>query len=360
MKGKQKIKIINIGPSLKTQGGISSVLQIYKKMSFDGCDMSFISSYHGGGRHKDIAFFISAIVKVILESLRAKNLIFQIHTSSKGSFLRKTIIAQICIWLKRPYIMHIHGSKFDVFYEGSPEWLKRRIRYTLCNAERVIALSNQWKDILYNIVQGKKEIDVVYNPTPFSDNVIGKSAADSEIPVFLFTGRYGERKGAYDLIKAVSNVKTSGMRLAMYGDGEIDKVGKMVKELNLQDKVEINKWVEHDKIKDIYLKSDVLVLPSYAEGLPMSVLEAIGMGMPVITTNVGGIPEAVHDNENGFLLTPGDIESLASKIELLAKSPDMRKRFGEASKKIADKSFSSSSISKVLEKVYREILKYEY
>ena len=116
----------------------------------------------------------------------------------------------------------------------------------------------------------------------------------------------------------------------MYGDGEVAEVRKIVENNGLQGSVEVNGRVNHSEVGLLYDTADALVLPSYAEGLPMSVLEAIGKGLPVVSTNVGGIQEAVIDGENGFIVAPGDVEQLSERLETLLKDAVLREKMGKA------------------------------
>ena len=132
-------RIYMIGPSFRTQGGISSVLSIYRKSFSDRFKLVFIPSYSGKGRLFDIVLFALALVRVLFASMFVKNSIFHIHTSSKGSFFRKSMIAYFPEAFGRKFIYHIHGAMFDKFMENSGTdkmnriiELSRRIRLLPC------------------------------------------------------------------------------------------------------------------------------------------------------------------------------------------------------------------------------------
>ena len=90
--------------------------------------------------------------------------------------------------------------------------------------------------------------------------------------------------------------------------------------------------------------------------MPMTILEAMSYGLPVIATNVGGIPEVVEDKVSGFLINPGDYSSLAEKIELLAKEHDLRKKMGQQGYRIVREKFDIDVITKKLNNFYDELL----
>ena len=100
------------------------------------------------------------------------------------------------------------------------------------------------------------------------------------------------------------------------------------------------------------MDADIFILPSYNEGLPMSILEAMSYGLPVISTPVGGIPEIVKDGVNGYLIFPGDNEALAEKIELLAKNKELRLRMGQENYKLVSQKYNAGTIINQLKILY--------
>lgn len=345
-------KIIIIGPSLSTQGGISSVLCIYKNKMYSDFTRIMIPSYSSHNIIICAIYFAFAIVAVFYYAITGKN-IFHFHMASKGSFLRKSILINICLLMKVPIIIHIHGAKFDQFLEQSSSRKKEKIIKLLNSANKVIVLSQKWKRFFSKYLNSDK-IEIISNPSSTFDGTY-KINQNQENLKIIFTGKIGERKGTYDLIKAIKQISNRSFTLNIYGDGENARLKKMISRYELSNHVKVYNWLSHDQITNLYDNSNLLVLPSYAEGLPMSILEAIGRGLPVIATNVGGIPELVHDGHNGFLVRPGDISSLAKKIEILIENKSLRERMGNNSLKLARKKFSINKINNRIEKLYKSI-----
>ncbi|MFZ5987264.1 MAG: glycosyltransferase family 4 protein [Bacillota bacterium] len=344
-------KIYMIGPSFRTQGGISSVLCIYEANYKDSLGMEFIPSYSGHKRLKDIYYFVLCVLRVLWICLWERSPVFHIHTASKGSYLRKSIIASICKVFNKTVIIHIHGAMFDKFLENSRPKKKQQIIKFLNKADKLVVLSESWRRYFFDYVPARN-IKVIYNPSSTYDEKLEKK--ENVIPKILFMGRLGQRKGVYDLIEAAKKIKEKDFILTLYGDGEVDRVKEIVDRYGLSKKIEVNGWVSHSEIGKLYDDCDILVLPSYAEGLPMSVLEAIGKGLAIVSTNVGGIAEAVLDGENGFIVSPGDVERLSEKLELLITNPDLRGRMGKRSHEIAGIKFSIHRIGKELDALYSE------
>ncbi len=338
-----------VGPSFGTRGGISSVLLIYYNHFRDSHHMRFIPSYSGNSRMLDLCYFAVALLRIFFICLSGKRAVFHIHSSTYGSFLRKSMIARLCMAFHRKVIFHIHGADFDAFLDEAKGWRRNIIIRLLNKVDSLVVLSGNWKEYFSRFVPPEK-ICVIVNPSATVKSRVMKRN-HSKVKV-LFIGRIGERKGAYDLIEAVQKIRHLNFEVKMAGDGEGDQVRSLVKARNLPDKVSVEDWVPHDAIGALYDASDILVLPSYAEGLPMSVLEAIGKGIPVIATNVGGIPEAVIDGRNGFIIVPGDIEGLAEKMKMLICNAPLREEMGENSYKLATEKFSVEKNGEMLRELY--------
>ena len=116
-----------------------------------------------------------------------------------------------------------------------------------------------------------------------------------------------------------------------------------------------NGWLSKEETGALLNKTDVFILPSYAEGMPMAILEAMSYSIPVISTNVGGIPEVVLNNETGYIIKPGDLEELYKKTEELILNADKRVLFGENGRKIIETKHNINNYIKSLCGIYDAI-----
>ncbi|HEX3386486.1 MAG TPA: glycosyltransferase, partial [Mucilaginibacter sp.] len=150
----------------------------------------------------------------------------------------------------------------------------------------------------------------------------------------LFLGRIGDRKGIFDLLDVIASgadIFKDKLKLYIGGDGEVERLETYIKDNDLGGIVEYIGWVDAAKKEDYFLKSHVFMLPSYSEGLPVSLLEAMSYGMPVISTNVGGIPEILENGVNGFMISPGDKEAMKAAMLQFLNDPAKIVDFGKAS-----------------------------
>jgi len=346
-----RYKIYFVGPSLNTQGGISSVLKLYKE-KLKGLDMSFLGSYSGKNRLRDLCCFIYTLIMTFFICMTDKKAIFHINTASNGSYFRKSIITRLCLLFGRKVILHIHGGGFIDFIENSKPKKKKAIITLLGRVHHIIVLSDFWLESYKKYLDADK-ISVLYNPCGIIDKTYRpRSNIKTRI---IFVGTLCKDKGVYDLIQSIRSLDKNSYILELYGNGEVEQVRSLVKTYALTDKIHVYNWISRSELYNVYESSDILILPSYAEGMPMSILEAMGKGLPVIATNVGGIPDTIVDGYNGYIVSPGDINALRDKINLLISDKHLREHMGKASLELATARYSMDEISTNLKNIYNSV-----
>jgi len=153
-------------------------------------------------------------------------------------------------------------------------------------------------------------------------------------PRLVCVGRLCEQKGQLLLVRAIAAVVAKGIpvHLVLAGDGEMrGAIETLIDQCGLQDHVSITGWINGDQVREEILSARAMVLPSFAEGLPVVVMEAMALRRPVLTTFIAGIPELVRQDENGWLFPAGDVAELARALEAcLAASPEQLQTMGEA------------------------------
>ncbi len=345
-------KVCHIGPALNVQGGISSVLCCYRD-AFRLPNENFIASYNGSFvRSLPLLFFVCFRL-LIFPSQKFE--LYQIHTSSYGSFFRKYLIS-LCLRIRRKkYIVHIHGSMFDKFCSGAPWFVKWMVGDYFRSAVKILVLSSEMKDILWGVDSSLDNFDVVPNPGA-NISEYPEELEKHALPVkIIFSGRFGKRKGVFDLIQAFSETRFHvPAKLFLFGDGEIEKVRYEVEHSLKRNDIAIFPWLEHEKYIKELPKYDFLVLPSYAERFSMSLVEALGVGLPVISTFVGGTTEVVENGVCGILNEAGNIQALTGSLEKLVNDKALRIRMGKAGWNRAKTCFAPNVILEKLERIYAE------
>ena len=160
-----------------------------------------------------------------------------------------------------------------------------------------------------------------------------------------YIGRLVDGKGLEDLLEAVKILKNQNLgfkawNLAIYGNGPLEsKLEKLANELKIADKIEWRGFIPYSKVPEALSQIDIFVYPSWHEGFGRSIMEAMAMEKAVVATRVGGIPDLIEDNENGFLVSPHNPQELAQKIEILMENKELRLKFGKAGREWVSRNF---------------------
>lgn len=283
--------------------------------------------------------------------------IVHLHTSSDASFWRKSLYLHLAKGHHRKVIMHIHASRFKDFYENSKR--KENIVRNLKTADRLIVLSESWRDYFVSIGVDAGKIIVLHNITDYP--IIVKERRDDKTTKFLFLGEIGERKGVFDILRGIAQHKSElngKIVLKIGGNRNEGMLQKTIHDNGLEDMVKFEGWVAGEKKRELLNWADVFILPSFNEGLPISILEAMSYGCPIISTPVGGIPEIVADGKNGTLVTPGNAEEIVSAMLRYVDHPDKIETEGERSKEVV-RTYLPDFVMEQLKEVYGTLLKAE-
>lgn len=174
----------------------------------------------------------------------------------------------------------------------------------------------------------------------------------------LFVGRLVATKDPFTLIKAVSNLKDRRLRLFIIGSGEEEtEVRRYIEKLKLTDRVFLEGERDHEYVMTKMAQAHLFVLTTNREGFGLSVLEAMSLGLPVIATRIGGLPELVEDGKNGFLVNPKDDRGLAEKIKYFMEHKDQLEKMGGEGRVRAQEQFKLSKMLNKYMEIYENALK---
>ena len=348
-----KKRICMVVPSFSAKGGITSVVSGYKKSKLENdYDIRYIETYCDDSKISKFLIILKAYFKFLYLLFFWKPDIVHIHSSFGGSFYRKLPFIFLAYKTNIKIINHIHGADFNDFYLSASSWKKSLIKKTYGKCSVIIALSNEWKDKLKQIVNEEK-IVVIENYGILEKNAIKERQYKVNNHNILFLGFICKRKGCYDIPKIVERVANEfpDVKFILAGSGDIDKIKAITPE-KIKRNIFYPGWVRNEEKDKLLRNADLFFLPSYNEGMPMSILDAMGYGLPIVSTNVGGIKKIVHENENGFTCDPGDVMKLSEKILKLLMDDQLLKTAGNESVLIIKKYYSLETHIKKLELVY--------
>ncbi len=231
-----------------------------------------------------------------------------------------------------PFSFTMHGPA--VFFEAE----KWRLDEKIARASFVSCISHfcRSQGMIFAAPEHWRKMRIVHcgvTPDRYGKKDTPQDGTAERPAQLIFVGRLAAVKGVPVLLDALHRLKQKGsnISLVLVGDGAERKVLEArIQELGIGDIVEITGYQSQGAVADYLSKSDIFVLPSFAEGVPVVLMEAMATGLPVVTTRIAGIPELVEDGVNGFITPPGDAESLAERLADLAASSSVRERMGEA------------------------------
>lgn len=352
-----------VGPHRRVKGGIPSVVNSYYESSLvDNYDLRYVISHVDGSKYMKLLQAVIGLFNYLWLLITFRPHIIHIHISQDASTFRKSLFILVGSLFDKNMVVHSHASQFMSFYQKMPVFIQRYIVYALGKADVFLVVCDYWKDQFESILKDKVHVKAIFNPVVIPDwrRSFDKENSSANL---LFLGRLGDRKGIYDLLAALKAIKEkhgSVFKLFAGGDGEVDKFQETVSQYNLEDEVTYLGWVGDDKKKASLKDADIYVLPSYSEGLPVSILEAMSYGLPVISTPICGIPHAVVDGVNGFLVEPGDIDGLENRLFELISDSNKRNKMGSSSFEMARDIFSVEIIVKELSEIYQALLESDH
>jgi colanic acid/amylovoran biosynthesis glycosyltransferase len=251
------------------------------------------------------------------------------------------------------YSLSIHGP--DVFSQVDSTMLADKVKEATfircisnyCKSQiMLITPHHLWKQ--HHIVRCGVDTDIFHARTP----------PENTVPQILCVGRLCPAKGQHILIEACGKLREQGVSFAMrfVGDGpERTSLEDLSQELGLEEFIHFTGVLGQDEVKKEYEKADFFVLPSFAEGVPVVLMEAMAMTIPVISTRITGIPELIDHGTDGLLATPGDVDDLASQLHLLLEDRAFGERLGAAGRNKVSEKYSQEKNNAELAEIFIQL-----
>lgn len=276
--------------------------------------------------------FGRALARLWIAKQRGDVDILHINVAADGSAIRKAFLARFARGLGIPYVVHLHGSRFQEFWPSASPRVRMWVDRLFAESSAVIVLGKVWSDlVLAHVPQVQSRIIILPNATLPADFACDAPSNGSVRISFL--GELGSRKGTPQLVEALGRLNGDlDWTATIAGNGKIQETKARVEQLGIADRVKVPGWLDAEATKRVLRGSDVFVLPSFAENLPMSILEAFAYGLAVVATPVGAVADVIIDGTNGLLVPTGDVDALASALRRLIVDHRLRVALGVAAK----------------------------
>lgn len=343
--------VVMIGTSFGTRGGVASVVEGYRRAGlFERWPIDYVATHRDGNALEKLLKAVDGILVLVALLCRHPRAILHVHAASRASFWRKSGFMALAMLARWPVVFHLHGGGFAAFYERECGPLRRAlVRFFLDRAACIVVVSDRWNEWMQQVTRNPRVV-----PIPNSVPLPPLTRKAREPALVAFTGRCSEAKGLYDLLQASLVLRRSlpRLRIECAGDGDLDEAERTIASMGLADRVRIHGWIDAGRRDELLGRATVFVLPSHAEGLPMSLLEAMAAGCPVVATRVGGIPDLVAHGVNGLLVPPGDAAALAEAVHRVIANPSLAHKLGRAARATVAARFTPERSLERLGQVY--------
>ena len=276
------------------------------------------------------------------------------------SFFRDGLFAKQCINRGKPFIVFFHGWELD-FEEKVTQKYQKFFQNSFGKAEKIFVLSSDFK---HKILEWGYVGEVVVERTNVDAELIEgfsieerRKNLESLSPLkVLFLARLIKEKGIFELVEAIEKLRHKGLNIELVVAGNGTDFELLKERVNGMSHIKLLGDVQGKEKIALFKKSHFYVLPSYTEGLPISALEAMLFGLPVISTKVGGLKYFIKEEKMGYLVESRSVESLMEKIELLIKNKEHMLEISEYNFEYAKKNLTNNVMAERLHGHFKELL----
>jgi glycosyltransferase involved in cell wall biosynthesis len=357
--------VLMLGPLPPLTGGMATVACNLRDSALrQWCELETMNN--GKTTPEGRSFFAGVwaqtrLLYAILSTIRRRHVrVVHIHTCALFSFWRDVVHMIAVRMLGCRLVWHLHDGTFPRFISEGSRTKRAVIRWALRRAAATIVLGHETLEALRPHAPGV-QWQVVPNGIPLRDgrtkDMPATDGTNASLKL-LFLGNLTRRKGAYDLIAAVEAAASQGVHVVLMlaggegSPGQRREIEQRIADSPCAGQIRLLGIVHGEKKHRALDEADCIVLPSYAEGLPMALLEGMAAGLPAIATRIGSIPALVVDGVEGFLVPAGDINALAERICRLARNPELRRSMGQAARQRVEKHFSQQAMAERVYHIY--------
>jgi glycosyltransferase involved in cell wall biosynthesis len=276
-------------------------------------------------------YVVAAALRIMWAGIAGQPRLLHVNITGRGSTARKLVLTAIARAIALPYVLHIHDYDYAVDVRARGERTRRLVRGMFAAAGQITVLGTE-ADKTLRAALSLPDARILVLPNAVPDPRPAPRAAvtvAARNPVHLvFLGYLSARKGVPELLEALATPTLAALpwRATLAGGGPVDEFRTRAAALGLADRVAFPGWIDQSAASTLCAGADILVLPSHAEGLAMSVLEGLAHGLAVVTTPVGAHAEVIEPERSGLLTPPGDVPALAAALARVVSDPELRER----------------------------------
>jgi glycosyltransferase involved in cell wall biosynthesis len=314
------------------KGGVDRLMDVLRAENFEsyGINLSFGTTRGQRSILLSPLYLIRFLARLLLSRVRGRVDLVHVNLSSRGSTYRKLVVCLACRLVKVPYVLHLHDGRYDNYWTQAPVALKYLIDIMFLRSATILVLGRLWRELV-----------VSRRPSLKAHTFILRNVCERGIPrttelgsarvKILFLGAINEEKGVPVLLRALRKIDEDlEWSVTLAGEGDIEGMKHLCLDLGLLNRVKFMGWQDPAGVRRLLASSTILVLPSSAEGMPISIIEGMAAGLAIVTTPVGAIPDIITQGVNGIFTAPGDTDQLAAALRLLIGDRKYREALGNS------------------------------
>lgn len=277
-----------------------------------------------------------SLLALIASRIAAGPCLAHVNITGRGSTIRKLVVTSLARAVGLRYLLHVHDADYAGEFASRGKFLQSLVKRMFRGAEMVLVLGQRDRAALTRLLDLPADhVAVLHNAVPDPHPAPPAPRPDGAPAHLLFLGHLSERKGVSDLIRALAtpDLAARPWRATLAGGGPIDEYRALAVALGVAPRIEFPGWVDQTRVRALFADADILVLPSHAEGLAMSVLEALSHGLAVVTTPVGAHEEVIEPGISGIMVPPGDVDQLAGALQRVIGDADLRGRLRDGARR---------------------------
>ncbi len=295
----------------------------------------------GGSAFASLGVLALALGRLARGRMQGRVAGVHVNMAERLSLVRKSAVIVACRVLGLPVVLHLHAAQLHRGWPRFPAPVRALVRWVFSLPAACIVLGRQSADFVSGPLRVPADrVIVVNNGVPAPAQSRQRRARDGL--QLLFVGNLSERKGVHDLLQAMAQAPLSALpvTLTLAGGGDLAHWQTFAERLGLGDRVRFTGWMESEGLGGLMAQADALVLPSYDEGLPLAILEALAQGLPVVCTPVGEIADHLDEGRHALFVPPGDPRALARTLARLLLEPRLRERLALEGRALWQREFS--------------------
>jgi glycosyltransferase involved in cell wall biosynthesis len=285
-----------------------------------------------------------ALARVLQGRLAGDLVGVHVNIAERLSLFRKGALVALSRALGLPVVLHLHAAQLHHSYRTLPRPLQALTRWVFSLPQSCVVLGRASQQFVIDELKVPPErVSILINGVPPPQERRRRSAGGA-VQRVLFVGNLSERKGVSDLLAALAlpGFDTRRTRVCLVGGGDVAGYQAKAAALGLSSWVEFEGWADQQRVAQLMARADVLVLPSYDEGLPLVILEALANAVAVVCSPVGEIPGFLTDGVNALFVRPGDARGIAHSLQRVLSEPALKHQLETNGRRLYQQQFSLS------------------